>query len=254
MIKTTHYLLLLIVAVASLTSCSSLKPSAKYMAGSENENTTSSKGVRFLNVKSIEHSKTTTTQSSKITETAIAGGKKVTVKPKGSSENTSINTGNYSAIQIKYAEKLGVAPNELKNLKLYEAIEEWYGTRYRFGGTTHRGVDCSSLMQHLYKSAYNLNIPRTAVTQHGASSRINTDDLQEGDLVFFHTTRAGISHVGLYLGNRKFVHASSSRGVVISSLDETYYVPRYRGGGRFNKTYQHNGEELGENVEMEGTK
>ncbi len=136
-------------------------------------------------------------------------------------------------LQIKYSIALDVPAESITNLSLYQAIEEWYGTRYRFGGTSKKGIDCSSLMQKLYTAAYNVEIPRTAVTQYHATKRLTQDDLQEGDLIFFHTTRSGISHVGFYLGNRRFIHASSSRGVVISNLDESYYVKAYRGAGRF---------------------
>lgn len=240
-----------IILATSLASCGAFKPSAKLASANADTNNQSTTGTRFLNVKAVEHGKMSTRQASNTTENAVASTQKQIIKPKGS--NT-VDNSNYSAIQIKYAEKLGVSPEEIKNTKLYQAIEDWYGTRYRFGGTTKRGVDCSSLMQHLYKATYGLSIPRTAVTQYGATQRVLQDDLQEGDLVFFHTTRAGISHVGFYLGNRKFIHASSSRGVVISSLDESYYVPRYRGGGRFKKGYSHDGEEIGEDQEMDGTK
>jgi cell wall-associated NlpC family hydrolase len=140
---------------------------------------------------------------------------------------------NSTMLQFKYAIALDVPVEQISNIALYESIDEWYGTRYRFGGTTHRGIDCSSLMQKLYFAAYGKEIPRTAVTQYAATTRLTRDELQEGDLLFFHTTRRGISHVGLYLGNDRFVHASSSRGVVISNLNEDYYVRAYRGAGRF---------------------
>jgi hypothetical protein len=251
--KATKFTLLLLI-VAFVSSCGTFKPAAKFNTNYAAESG-SSNGIRFLNVKGVEHSKTFTSQVSNTETIQIATDKKSsTIKPKGGDQSNTEFAGNYSSLQIKYAEKLGVNPSEIKNIKLYKAIESWYGTRYCFGGTSKRGVDCSSLMQHLYKEAYGKAIPRTAVTQHGASERITQDELKEGDLVFFHTTRSGISHVGFYLGNRKFIHASSSRGVVISSLDESYYLPRYRGAGRFKKEYEHDGEEEGEETEMEGTK
>jgi hypothetical protein len=140
---------------------------------------------------------------------------------------------NSSMLQFRYAMMLDIPVEEITNFSLYTFIDEWYGTRYRFGGTTKRGIDCSSFTQKLYAQTYGLEIPRTAVTQYAASKRIKRDDLQEGDLIFFHTTRSGISHVGVYLGNDRFVHASSSRGIVINNLNESYYVNAYRSAGRF---------------------
>jgi cell wall-associated NlpC family hydrolase len=140
---------------------------------------------------------------------------------------------NSSMLQFRYAMMLDVPVEAITNFSLYTFVDEWYGTRYRFGGTTKKGIDCSSFTQKLYAQAYGLEIPRTAVTQYAACKRIRKEELQEGDLIFFHTTRRGISHVGVYLGNDRFVHASSSRGIVINNLTDSYYVNAYRAAGRF---------------------
>jgi cell wall-associated NlpC family hydrolase len=137
-----------------------------------------------------------------------------------------------SALQTKYAAMLKVSPSEITDIALYKSISNWYGTRYNYGGTSHRGVDCSSLMQHLNTESWGRSIPRTAFLQYRATPRISRDELQEGDLIFFNTT-GGVSHVGMYLKNDMFVHASSSKGVTISSLNEKYYTSRYIGAGRF---------------------
>ena len=81
---------------------------------------------------------------------------------------------------------------------------------------------------------YNLTLPRTASEQFRLTERITTDNLKEGDLVFFNT-RGSVSHVGLYLGDNYFVHSSVHLGVVISSLTDNYYGRKFIGGGRFNK-------------------
>ncbi len=136
-----------------------------------------------------------------------------------------------SKLQFKYSMVMDVAAEFLSNITLYRFIDDWYGTRYRMGGTTKRGVDCSAFTGSLLLCVYALSVPRTAREQYKASQHINIEDLKEGDLVFFNT-RGGVSHVGLYLSNHHFVHSSSSNGVVISSLDDPYYSRRFITGGR----------------------
>ena len=119
----------------------------------------------------------------------------------------------------------------ITNTKLFEFIEDWWGVKYRFGGTTKKGVDCSAFTSLLMLSVFNLEVPRTARKQFASCEKIDKDDLSEGDLVFFNT-RGGISHVGLYISNGYFVHSSSTQGVTISNLDESYYSKRFIKGGR----------------------
>lgn len=138
----------------------------------------------------------------------------------------------YTWLQKKYAEKLRVQPAEIKNTDLYNFVEEWYGTRYVYGGTTKKGVDCSSFVQHAISCIFDKKMERTAYSQHQTTNFVKKEELQEGDLVFFRTSYNRISHVGLYLQNGYFVHASSSRGVMISSINENYWSKIYAGGGR----------------------
>jgi cell wall-associated NlpC family hydrolase len=126
---------------------------------------------------------------------------------------------------------LNVAVEELKNYRLLEFIEEWYGTRYVYGGSTKRGIDCSAFSGTLQASVFGRTLPRIAQDQFLYSERISRSRLREGDLVFFNT-RGGISHVGVYLANNKFVHASSSHGVMISDLTEAYYSKKFIAAGR----------------------
>jgi hypothetical protein len=135
-----------------------------------------------------------------------------------------------SPLQYKYAMMMGVDVESLKNISLLSFIDDWFGTRYRWGGTTKRGIDCSALTGALLLAVYGFNMPRTAREQYEATEHIDKDDLKEGDLVFFNT-RGGVSHVGVYLENDYFVEASS-HGVKISSLDDHYYARRFICGGR----------------------
>jgi lipoprotein Spr len=139
-----------------------------------------------------------------------------------------------SALQIKYAILLNTEIELLQNADLLEHIDEWYGTRYKMGGTDKKGIDCSAFVQVIYFTAFAVSLPRTARDQYKSSRIISSTELQEGDLVFFNT-RGGISHVGIYLQNNKFVHASSSNGVIISDMFEPYYLKRYIGAGRVGK-------------------
>ena len=136
-----------------------------------------------------------------------------------------------SSLQFKYAQLMDVEVETIANSALFNFIEDWWGTRYRYGGTTKKGIDCSSFTGQLMQNVYSLQLPRTAREQYNATQRINRDELVEGDLVFFNT-RGGVSHVGLYLGNNYFVHSSSHNGVTISSLDDEYYNKKYIGAGR----------------------
>lgn len=118
------------------------------------------------------------------------------------------------------------------NISLYSFIEEWYGTPYRFGGTSKAGIDCSAFVRQLYDDVYNLGLLRTSIEQFATSLFINKEELKEGDLVFFKIHSKRISHVGVYLSEGKFVHASVSQGVVISDLADKYWIRYYAGAGR----------------------
>jgi cell wall-associated NlpC family hydrolase len=105
------------------------------------------------------------------------------------------------------------------------------GVPYVFGGTSSRGFDCSGYVQHVF-AMLGKHIPRTADAQYDAGKRVTGATIAPGDLVFFQTYAAGASHVGIYLGNDRFVHASSSHGVTVSSLHESYWSARYLGAKR----------------------
>jgi lipoprotein Spr len=142
-----------------------------------------------------------------------------------------LNTEACGKIQFKYAQLLDIEIESVVNFTLFQFIEDWWNTSYRYGGTGKNGIDCSALTGLLFSSVYGVSLPRTAREQYAKTKKIKREELTEGDLVFFNT-RGGVSHVGMYLCNEYFVHASTSNGVTISSLNEAYYSKRYLGAGR----------------------
>lgn len=138
-------------------------------------------------------------------------------------------------MHFKFAQLLNREVESLTNNSLFNFLNDWWSTRYRYGGTTHSGIDCSAFVGLLINTVYSFKLPRTAREQYAATKRIALKDMIEGDLVFFNTT-GGISHVGVYLGGGFFTHSSCSQGVTISSLTDGYYKSRYIGGGRIANT------------------
>ncbi|VXB92901.1 Lipoprotein Spr [Flavobacterium sp. 9AF] len=135
-----------------------------------------------------------------------------------------------------FSKKLEVSQDEIINGKLYKFIKEWEGTKYVYGGETKQGIDCSALMQRLFKEVYNCELPRTA-EEMGLDKRFHlfklTKNLKEGDLVFFRITEERIiSHVGIYLKNNKFFNANLSGGASISDLKSEYWKKFYVVSGR----------------------
>lgn len=123
----------------------------------------------------------------------------------------------------------------LKKTDLMDKIMDWLGTPYRFGGNTDRAIDCSGWTQKVFVETAGIMIPRTAREQVNVGRKINRQNLEFGDMVFFHTySRRFASHVGIYLGDDLFAHASSRSGVTVSSLNSTYYKKRFIGGRRLS--------------------
>lgn len=158
---------------------------------------------------------------------------KITTRDERSPGRTKVIPSANNFLQLKYSEMLGVLPQSITNLSLYHFIEDWYGVHYRMGGNDKNGIDCSGFVQRLYEEVFCTNLVRTAMQQFATCSMVfRKDSLKEGDLVFFHTRgRKRITHVGIYLMNNFFVHASSSQGVIISSLEEDYWSRYYAGAG-----------------------
>jgi len=218
--------------IVLLASCASLKTAftGNNSSASSNSSTPVKKETKFLDQidMPVESSKGVKEKES---EKAVVKKEKETTR---NSSHRESNAENLSALQVKYAILLNTPAEEVKNPKMFEFIDDWYGTPYRLGGTTKKGVDCSAFSQFLFASVYGFSIPRTAREQYNLTSHISRTELKEGDLIFFNT-RGGVSHVGIYLQNNKFVHASTSGGVMISDIFEEYWVRRFVGVGRLKE-------------------
>jgi hypothetical protein len=110
--------------------------------------------------------------------------------------------------------------------QLESTVDKLVGIKYRYGGTTTKGFDCSGFTSYVFNKV-GIKLLRSSREQATMGIKVDRDDLRPGDLVFFNTFGKRISHVGIYLGDGKFVHSSSKRGVRISSMSEKYYVKRY---------------------------
>lgn len=141
----------------------------------------------------------------------------------------------FYVIQSKYASKLGVDPSQLNNLELYQFVDTWYGAPYRYAGKSRSGVDCSGFTSILLDSVFNKNISGPSYSLYSLCEPVEKEKLKEGDLVFFKINKGKISHVGVYLQNNKFVHASTRAGVIINDLDEDYYRKYFFKGGRLKE-------------------
>ena len=127
-----------------------------------------------------------------------------------------------ASVAEKYSAIIGVNVGDIQNGRLYSFIDDWMGTPYRFGGQSKDGVDCSGLAQLLEQEVYGINIPRSTSEQINVIKRKYEEELVEGDLVFFDYDGKKFSHVGVYLQNGYYVHASSSKGVTIGKLHDPY--------------------------------
>lgn len=160
--------------------------------------------------------------------------------------NTSCHSSKKNTEDIEYKEKtdkkkhkekeiLGFKISKHDNIELYREADKWVGTPYRYGGNSKSGTDCSGLVMEIYRKVYDKKLQRSSSSIMSKNcKKIRKGSLKEGDLVFFATgkNKKKISHVGIYLKDGKFLHASSSRGVIVSDLDENYYEKNFVCAGR----------------------
>ena len=130
--------------------------------------------------------------------------------------------------QLAYRGGMGV------NGRMIDSAHKYLGTPYAMGGTGNGSFDCSGFTMRMFQM-YGVSLPRTADIQYGAGVKVPFGEEMPGDLVFFETYLPGPSHVGIYIGDGKFIHASSSKGVTVSRLSQPYYAARYLGARRVFK-------------------
>ena len=132
----------------------------------------------------------------------------------------------------QFSKLLNCEVESLPQPRMYQTIYEWLGTPYKYSGDCKEGIDCSGFVCMLYKKSFDITLAQRAADIFKEVKPLKKSALKEGDLVFFKIKQKKISHVGVYVGNNKFVHASVQNGVIISDLDEAYYKKYFYKGGR----------------------
>lgn len=223
--------------IALLNSCSMFKPvfkSSSVITTLEQKNIPEKESSRFLeNISaSIQHPII-------VSEIKLIDFEAASITPieKNNFQTSSLSTEteSFNSLQIKYAILLNTEAEQINNNKMFSFVDSWFGTRYCYGGESKSCIDCSAFVQFLFDTVYAVKLPRTTKEQFKYSKKISRTELHEGDLIFFNTRR-GVSHVGVYLQNNKFVHAAVSGGVMISDLFDPYWLRRFIGVGRIEKS------------------
>ncbi|MBR0061100.1 MAG: C40 family peptidase [Selenomonadaceae bacterium] len=161
---------------------------------------------------------------------AMADAIKEFQKSQGIKADGLIGPATYSALLGKDMPDISLSSNYISHRIINNAMD-YIGVPYVFGGTSPYGFDCSGYVQYVFANA-GISLPRTADVQYEVGTPISTTELVAGDLVFFSTYTWGASHVGIYLGDNNFIHASSSRGISVDSLGSSYWSSHYIGARR----------------------
>lgn len=136
------------------------------------------------------------------------------------------------SLLMHWADRYEIHPGMIENPRFVHLFEDWKGTPYRYGGSSRKGIDCSGFVSMLYDSVYRELLLGGSADIYRKLRPIEKEELREGDLVFFRIKKNRISHVGLYLSNDKFIHATTRGGVIMSDLKEPYYRRYYYKAGR----------------------
>jgi cell wall-associated NlpC family hydrolase len=149
-----------------------------------------------------------------------------------SNTNRSNNTAGADSFYTTYSNKLSIKLSGKEDKRLIKEVGEWLGTPYKYGGAGLTGTDCSGFTFSVFKTVYNISLYRSSADQVKNTESVSRNDLRCGDLVFFKISGDKVSHVGLYIADNKFIHASTKRGVVVNDLSEDYYTKHYLSSGR----------------------
>lgn len=131
-----------------------------------------------------------------------------------------------------YYSSYSLKPDSAATPYLYYQVYNWIGTHYKYAGSSKKGIDCSGFVSEIYKNVYCIQLSGGSSDIWTTVNQIEKADLIEGDILFFKIKKGQISHVGVFLGNNKFAHASVKTGVIVSDLDENYYKKYFYKGGR----------------------
>jgi probable lipoprotein NlpC len=134
-----------------------------------------------------------------------------------------------------YSQKLGVKLNGNEDLNLLESMISWKGTPYRYGGSSKKGTDCSGFVTSVYNEVYGKQLQRSSKDMVKDVKYVSKKEMKAGDILFFKINGKSISHVGIYIANNKFIHASTKSGVVVNDLDQEYYVKTFYKAGRVKR-------------------
>ncbi|KGQ70806.1 hypothetical protein A1D23_12325 [Chelonobacter oris] len=139
------------------------------------------------------------------------------------SGSQSVSQSQDTSIRTNLPENTGNGVTLDQFAKLHDFYNNWQGVRYRLGGTSKNGIDCSAFVLNAFERAFGIDMPRSTAEQRHVGKKINKSQLEFGDLVFFRKN----NHVGIYIGDNRFIHASTSKGVTTNSLSESYWARNY---------------------------
>ncbi len=229
LILKSNLLIIILIGAIVFGGCSSSSYGSRYNKPKEKDKEEKKESVRFTSAD--DETSSTKKENEKIVFKDYE--KEFDEEPV---EEYKINTKEFVNKYAKLKEyNIALTPRE----KVLFEVVNYLDTPYQYGGNSKQGIDCSGFTQNIFSNSLNFVLPRTASQQFQEGESISSkSELEFGDLVFFNTTsRSYPGHVGIFLGDDLFVHASMSKGVVVSSLQSSYYKERYVGGKRVNTSF-----------------